>query len=1009
MSDLTAASSTPQTGPSVLPFTKSHAFIVGIDSYLKVSPLKTAVNDARQLGQVLADKHRFTVHPPLLDATGADLHALLRETMKNAVGKDDRVVFYFAGHGIAADGDDGPTGYLVPADADPADLKTFVPMTELQDALQSLPCRHLLLILDCCFSGAFKWSSQTRAIGTLIPKRIYKERFDRFVLDPAWQVITSAAYDQKAMDVLQGRATGDRGLATAPGQNEAHSPFALALFEGLLGGADATTGREGDGVITATELYSYIRDRVEPQTLEAGQTLRQTPGFFPLRKHDKGEFIFLHPNHRLNLPPLPDRCPYQGLASFDEEDRLLFYGRDRVIAELQARCDAVRLLVVSGASGTGKSSVVKAGLLPRLRAAGYGILPVIRPGLHPLAAFELGLANIATAGPGAPQAVVLIDQFEEVITRCADEKERDAFMARVRQAVDDKDHIHRVIVTVRSDFEPQLSGGDLRTDWVAGRFTVPPFSLEELREVIVMPTIQEVLIFDPPELVDEIVEDVVQSPGALPLLSFALSELYDSYRKSGRQDRALRKTDYDQLDGVMGALRTKADSLYQSLPAPEQATMRKIMLRMVSAQGDLAARRVQMSDLDYSTEENSRVRGVIERLVEARLVVKGQDYIEPAHDALVRAWKTLHEWIQAVGRESLILGERLDPEADEFAQSGDRELLWNNNPNLALAARELKNPLHRFNAKEVAFVLKSVARNRRKSRIAWSIAILTVVALGVLSLWALIERGTAQINAEEAQAQKDRALLSLFEGLSLNMKQGQPGSVCVYGLCADAPPGDADEAWLSLGRLPENMPQSFGEKPVTREFAALRSFGRGSVVVYAHDGLASDAEIDDGADNLLFAQNALGWLSPLNEETGCAEQKVTIVLWEGTFVRASQMTRVQSFIERRGWTLKVTTPETLEADLHCAEVLWYLSDWTPPTDFADRQVPQIERFVTDGGGLLVGGLGWSYDQQGGPDQGAATEPYAANLLGDVFGFEFTKDAFTSDGDKLIKLSPGRKK
>src|SRR5204862_7642678 len=159
-----------------MPFDRHHAFIVGIDAYEKVSPLKTAVGDARGLAQVLAEQQHFEVHAPLLDAGGAALHTLLAETMPGLVGPDDRVLFYFAGHGIAADGDDGPAGYLVPADADPADVKTLIPMAALQDALLALPCRHLLLILDCCFSGAFKWASQTRAIGTLIPKRIYSQR-----------------------------------------------------------------------------------------------------------------------------------------------------------------------------------------------------------------------------------------------------------------------------------------------------------------------------------------------------------------------------------------------------------------------------------------------------------------------------------------------------------------------------------------------------------------------------------------------------------------------------------------------------------------------------------------------------------------------------------------------------------------------------------------------------------------------------------------------------------------
>ncbi len=978
-----------------LHFSRHHAFIVGIDAYEKVSPLQTAVNDASRLAQVLAEKQQFDVQAPLLNARGDALRTLIRETMPRIVGAEDRVLFYFAGHGIAADGDDGPAGYLVPADADPMDVKTFVPMTELQDALQALPCRHLLLILDCCFSGAFQWASRTRAIGTLMPKRIYKERFDRFVLDPAWQVLTSAAHDQKAMDVLQGRATGDRGLA-ATAAGAAHSPFALALFDALAGDADFRTGREGDGVITATEVYAFVRDRVEPETIDAGQAKRQTPGFFPLRKHDKGEFIFLHPKHRLNLPPNPSRSPYKGLQSFDESDKALFYGRDRAIRELQQRCDSVRLLVVSGASGTGKSSVVKAGLLPLLREAGHLILPVMRPGLHPLVALEEALTGVGASG--AAKAVLVIDQFEELITRCPDENERKAFIARLREVIDDEARVHRVIVTVRSDFEPQVSGGDLRAAWNAGRCTVPPFSLEELREIIVMPTMQEVLIFDPPELVDAIVGDVVQSPGALPLLAYALSELYEAYRAGGRGDRALRKTDYERLGGVMGALRTKADTLYQTLQPAEQATMRRIMLRMVAVEGDLAGRRVPLSDLDFSADENPRVEAVRERLVGARLIVQGQDYIEPAHDALVRAWKTLHEWIHAAGRDALILGQRMAPDADQFARTGDARLLWNKNPNLAVAARALKDPRHTFNAREVVFVRKSVARNRRRKQVAWAIAFATVVSLMALSVWALLERAAAE-------DEQERALLSLFEGLSLNMSQGQPGSLCVHGLCDKAPIGDGKDAWRSLGQLPGGM-ETFSGPPDSRVFAASRKFGSGSVVVYAQDALTLDNEITDGSDNLLFAQNALAWLTPLEFKPGCRKE-VTILAWDGTFAKVVRMQRVREFIARRGWLLQMAQPDTLEKDLECADVLWYLSDWEPPAQFADWHVGLIEDFVHGGGGLLVGGLGWSYAQQGGPNGTAPTAPYAADLLGKPFGFAFTRDAFESDSRKPITLQSGQ--
>ena len=139
--------------------------------------------------------------------------------------------------------------------------------------LLALPCRHLLLILDCCFAGAFKWASQTRDIGALIPKVIYRERFDRFILDPS----LAGHHLGRLRPEGDGRpgGTGDRRART--GRNDAgvaHSPFALAPFGALGGGADFRTGRGGDGVITATELYPYVRDRVEPEPTTARASAR---------------------------------------------------------------------------------------------------------------------------------------------------------------------------------------------------------------------------------------------------------------------------------------------------------------------------------------------------------------------------------------------------------------------------------------------------------------------------------------------------------------------------------------------------------------------------------------------------------------------------------------------------------------------------------------------------------------------------------------------------------------
>ena len=736
-----------------LKFSQHHAFIVGIDHYEKVSQLSTAVNDAKKIAEVLQEKHSFQVHPPLLDAKHSSLHTLLYQTMPDMVKSDDRVVFYFAGHGIAIDGDDGPAGYLAPADADPADLKTFIAMKDLRKILNTLPCRHLLIVMDCCFSGAFKWTSSTRHIGTFIPKKIYKERFDRFVHDPAWQVITSAGYDQLAMDFIQDKPIGERGLV-ATESGEAHSPFALALFQALDGEADTRVREEGDGLITATELYSYIRDKVEPATIEIGQKSRQTPGFFPLSKHDKGEFIFLHPKHRLNLPPRPSRSPYKGLNPYEEADSNLFYGRSHVIKELKTRLNTNRLLVVTGASGTGKSSVVKASLIPWLREKGLQII-VMNPGNHPLAALEQSLTGIDETN--SQSSLLFIDQFEEAITSCQDKAERENFLSKLNQIIDNSSNIHQVVITVRSDFETQLKNIIRGDHWQKGLYTIPAFSLEDLKEAAFIPTVQEVMIFDPPELLDTIVGDVMQAPGAIPLMSYILDELYLAYNASGRQDRALNQKDYEKLGGLAGLLRRKADALFLSLDPNHQAMMKKVFLRMVSVLGELESRRVKIEDLNYSPAENLLVEEVIKKLIESRLIVKDTDYIEPAHPVLITSWKNLSNWIQKAGRDTLILIDRLGPQADQFAKSGNRQLLWNKNPNLAIAARLLQQPDHGLNAKEIKFVLKSIARNQSRLRIIWAITIATLIALSGLSILAWIEKGRAENQREIAQNQRDTA------------------------------------------------------------------------------------------------------------------------------------------------------------------------------------------------------------------------------------------------------------
>jgi hypothetical protein len=811
-------------------FTRSIAIIIGINQYQNgVPPLTTAVNDAFGVSQVLKADHGYRVvfmrdH----QVTLANLKTLLVDKLPHIIQPDDRFLFYFAGHGLAFNGDAGPEGYLIPQDATLGDSNTYLPMTLVHDSLTALPCRHFLGIFDCCFAGAFRWSATRRL--TPIPKVIHKERFDRFLTDPAWQVLTSAADDQEAMDALS--------LKDHRGHTGHHSPFAEALINALKAQsqADASPPAQngkpaGDGVITATELYQYLRDAVEPGTME--QAKRQTPGLWPLKKHGKGEYIFLVPGRKPDLPDAPklDEAanPYRGLESFEEMHQHLFFGRKQLIQELQEFMESHPLTVVLGASGTGKSSLVKAGLVPALKQnldldgnPIWQVLPVVRPGVTPLKAVtqalgrhDLGrtLANQDVSAWGETlktylqqwqrqnpnqKLLLLIDQAEELFSLCREGAQRQQFLEILAELLEQQSARFHILLTLRSDFEPQFRNSPLEPYWGQDRFLIRPMNREELRAAIEAPASAKVMYFDPPELVDRLIDEVNEMPGALPLLSFTLRELFLKYLRnaSTRSNRAITEADYEELGGIKQALVNRAEEEYQALVEQDQAyadTVRHVMLRMVASGGTGNTRRqVLLSELDYAEPEGTRVQQVLSRYKQARLLVsdttaEDQPYVEPAHDALVEGWPRLLQWLESgtageslgqqskglfrwlnnLGtkdkeasldeREKLLLQRRLTPAANDWQREQKTEFLWHADARLPLLKQIRKREPDWFNRTEGEFVQRSLGRKQFNVGLRWvSMAgLLAASALAGLAIFRAQQEAVAQ--RQEAITQRDIA------------------------------------------------------------------------------------------------------------------------------------------------------------------------------------------------------------------------------------------------------------
>jgi WD40 repeat protein/DNA-binding SARP family transcriptional activator len=510
------------------------------------------------------------------------------------------------------------------------------------------------------------------------------------------------------------------------------------------------------------------------------------------------------------VPSEEVRNPYKGLRPFAEADAPDFFGREALVAELLTRLsdegDGSRFLSVVGASGSGKSSLVLAGLLPALRdgalpGSGRWFLLGMRPGSHPFEELASTLMRVAVDPPGdlverlrgddrgllsaadhivpgGSDLLLVIDQFEEVFTLVEDEDTRARFLALLVAAATDPESRLRIVVTLRADFyDRPLSYRGLAELMKARSVTVTPLLPEELERTVSGPAQAVGVKVDPP-LVADIVADVAAQPGALPLLQYALTELFER-----REDSALTVEAYRMIGGVSGALSRRAEDLYGRLNQAGQAATRQLFLRLVTLgrEGiEDTRRRVLRSELTSLEVDPEAMEAVIDTFGARRLLSFDRDpatrgpTVEVAHEALLREWARLRGWIEGA-REDVRAHRRLAAASREWTES-DRDpsfLLrgtrlvrleaWTASSGLALTGDErsfLEASLAQREAEqaeEKARMAREASLERRSMvRLRALVAVLTTLALvaGGLSALAFSQRGAARREARLATARE---------------------------------------------------------------------------------------------------------------------------------------------------------------------------------------------------------------------------------------------------------------
>ncbi|MFK7967393.1 MAG: TIR domain-containing protein [Burkholderiaceae bacterium] len=762
----------------------------------------------------------------------------------------------------------------------------------------------------------------------------------------------------------------------------------------------------------------------------------------------------------------PKDPPYLGLSAFHEKHAAVFFGREeetRAGIELLDR-GAPGLIMALGPSGSGKSSLVRAGIVPRLRRLSdqWIIIEPVRPAEDPFralahaliatyrryaseAAAKLGEANAlgdrlaawsraeseaqhtqqsadllvfderverllsqlaelhqkpptgaqvsflnfldwsledlrricqpridgstaelmlgntplvdiahdlrrALDRPNA-RLLLVIDQFEELIESVSQVAGGSRFLDFIRTTIESKDSPITVLGTMRSDFlgafqrHPQLRGIDFES------LSLGPIKSAGMRRIIEEPARLGAIILGD-GLVDRLIADT-ETPDALPLLSFTLWVLWRDYSSDGRIDLG----EYTELDGLHGAISREADALLQGV---DLEALRKAFVQMARLSDD---GRFVRQPVNWESPVLQPVHSTIERFIDRRLLVSrtedGIRTVEVAHEALLRSWPPLRSWLND-DRAQILLTQQVEREAQAWDESGrDKDNLWRGSR--LSQARELLDA-DKLDGVAKAFVDKSLrqAQNLRRTLVATAVSVF--VGMGILSVWALVERNrandnqqkTAKLNesletasieiakANTLAVQAKERLAKEYEEVLIKVLRSTPA----YGAVL----GEVNQS--NNNQLRDLIRIARTESDAT--MALLGRLGEGRVIALAHD-----AFINANPENLLFFELVIKWASPNTEaerilySVGHCE----VVSYPSAAPDPLQVLPLDSM---KGWNYQVSPIQDLSNSnlLNQSDLLIIGNAWA---SFTPAEIVSIVDYVRNGGALLLAGLKWSFD------------------------------------------------